>query len=281
MADENQPRTLVYYSRPIHEGYQNTIELPKGDNVVPLRSDTIQLVQNECLFQGLQSEDPNQHLKDFLKLVDSLELSFLPLGRTTKLRNAILIFQQHHGESLFEAWTRFKDLLQKVPHHGIDLWLQIQIFYDHVFFPLNREIDHATGGKLHDKSVEESWKIIEDLTLYDNEKPQQRILEPSFEARVQSYMAAHTKRMERFEDAIYKQREEINERMTEMFSLLKEYTKVKSPEKVLVREEVSKLVTKYVNVISLVRIENDKDKGCDEVIDKQIVEPINMSERKK
>ncbi|GJZ87348.1 hypothetical protein Tco_0658958 [Tanacetum coccineum] len=28
------------------------------------------------------------------------------------------------GESLSEAWTRFKDLLQKVPHHGIDLWLQ-------------------------------------------------------------------------------------------------------------------------------------------------------------
>ncbi|GKD15361.1 hypothetical protein Tco_1199768 [Tanacetum coccineum] len=60
------------------------------------------------------------------------------------------------------------DLLQKVLHHGIDLWLQIQIFYDHVFFPLKREIDHTTGGKLHDKSIKESWKIIEDLALYDN-----------------------------------------------------------------------------------------------------------------
>ncbi|GJU44651.1 MAK10-like protein [Tanacetum coccineum] len=49
---------------------------------------------------------------------------FFPPGRTAKLRNDILMFQQHHGESLFEAWTRFKDLLQKVPHHGIDLWLQ-------------------------------------------------------------------------------------------------------------------------------------------------------------
>ncbi|GJS89580.1 zinc finger, CCHC-type containing protein [Tanacetum coccineum] len=49
---------------------------------------------------------------------------FLP-GRTAKLRNDILMFQQHHEESLSEAWTRFKDLLQKVPHHGIDRWLQI------------------------------------------------------------------------------------------------------------------------------------------------------------
>ncbi|GJW57996.1 hypothetical protein Tco_0104727 [Tanacetum coccineum] len=42
--------------------------------MVPLRSDTIRLVQNGCSFHGLRSEDPNQHLKDFLKLVDSLDL---------------------------------------------------------------------------------------------------------------------------------------------------------------------------------------------------------------
>ncbi|GJX90649.1 MAK10-like protein [Tanacetum coccineum] len=138
-------------------------------------------MQNGCSFHGLRSEDPNQHLKDFLKLVDSLDLDsenrertrlrlfqfslpgqasnwlerfpagsistwedlttrflaqFFPPGRTVKLRNDILMFQQHHGESLSEAWTRFKDLLQKVPHHGIDLWLQA---------------------------------ILEDLALYDNE----------------------------------------------------------------------------------------------------------------
>nr|GEX87365.1 zinc finger, CCHC-type [Tanacetum cinerariifolium] len=146
MGDENPIRTLGDYSKPRHKGYRNTIELPVGNNVVPLRSDTIRLVQNECSFYGLRSEDPNQHLKDFLKLVDSLALdgdnkermrlclfqfslrdqaSNWLERRTGKLCNDILMFQQHHGESLSEAWTRFKDLLQKVPHHGIDLWLQL------------------------------------------------------------------------------------------------------------------------------------------------------------
>ncbi|GKC26368.1 hypothetical protein Tco_1033662, partial [Tanacetum coccineum] len=74
MGDKNPIRTLRDYSKPSHEGYRNTIELPVGNNVLPLRSDTIRLVQNECLFYGLRSEDPNQHLKDFLKLVDSLDL---------------------------------------------------------------------------------------------------------------------------------------------------------------------------------------------------------------
>ncbi|GJW02598.1 zinc finger, CCHC-type containing protein [Tanacetum coccineum] len=138
MGDENPIRTLRDYSKPRHEGYRNTIELPVGNNVVPLRSDTIRLVQNGCSFHRLRSEDPNQHLKDFLKLVDSLDLNagsittledlttrflaqFFPPERTSKLRNDILMFQQHHGESLSEAWIHFKDLLQKVPHHGIDL----------------------------------------------------------------------------------------------------------------------------------------------------------------
>ncbi|GJU19876.1 hypothetical protein Tco_1153218 [Tanacetum coccineum] len=69
MGDENPIRTLGDYSKPSHEGYRNTIELPEGNNVVPLRSDTIRLVQNGCSFHGLRSEDPNQHLKDFLKLL--------------------------------------------------------------------------------------------------------------------------------------------------------------------------------------------------------------------
>nr|GEW09339.1 hypothetical protein [Tanacetum cinerariifolium] len=41
MGDANPIRTLGDYSRPSHEGYRNTIELPEGTNVVTLRSDTI------------------------------------------------------------------------------------------------------------------------------------------------------------------------------------------------------------------------------------------------
>ncbi|GJV48245.1 hypothetical protein Tco_1438457 [Tanacetum coccineum] len=63
MRHANPIHTLGDYSKPIHEGYRNTIELPVGNNVV-----------NGCLFYGFWSEDPNQHLKDFLKFVESLDL---------------------------------------------------------------------------------------------------------------------------------------------------------------------------------------------------------------
>ncbi|GJZ38156.1 hypothetical protein Tco_0584347 [Tanacetum coccineum] len=82
MGDKNPIRTLGDYSKPSHEGYMNTIEIPVGNNVVPLRSDTIWLVQNGCSFYKLWSEDPNQHLKDFLELVDSLDLDGANKERT-------------------------------------------------------------------------------------------------------------------------------------------------------------------------------------------------------
>ncbi|GJV44176.1 zinc finger, CCHC-type containing protein [Tanacetum coccineum] len=205
MGDENLIPTLGDYSKPSLEGYMNIIELLVGNNMVPLRSDTIRLVQNGCSFYGLQFEDPNQHLKDFLKLVDLLDLDgelmertclrlfqfslrdqasnwlerlparsittwedlttqflaqFFPPGRIAKLRNDILMFQQHHGESLSEAWTRFKDLLEKAPHHSINLWLQVQIFYDHVNPVTRRTIDQSAGGKLHDHK---SWNDPRDF----------------------------------------------------------------------------------------------------------------------
>nr|GEV73753.1 zinc finger, CCHC-type [Tanacetum cinerariifolium] len=177
--DENPIRTLGDYSKPSHEGYRNTIELHVGNNVAPLRSDTIRLVQNRCSFDGLRLEDPNQHLNDFLKLVDSLDLDgenrertrtittwedltthflaqLFPSRRTANLPNDILMFQQHHGESLSKAWTRFKDLLQKVPRHGIDFWFQVQIFYDYVNPVTRRTIDQSAGGKLRDRNAKES-----------------------------------------------------------------------------------------------------------------------------
>ncbi|GJR81113.1 zinc finger, CCHC-type containing protein [Tanacetum coccineum] len=95
---------------------------------------------------------------------------FFPPERIAKLRNDILMFQQHQDESLYDAWTRFKDLLRKVPHHGLDLWLQVQIFYDHVNYATQMAIDYAAGGRLRKLRPEVAWETIEDLAQYEEEK---------------------------------------------------------------------------------------------------------------
>ncbi|GJT83501.1 hypothetical protein Tco_1057843 [Tanacetum coccineum] len=80
MGGENPIRTLEDYSKPSHEGYRNTIELPVGNNKLATGLNDFQ-------------QDPSPHWR--ILLLVSLLNSFH--------REDILIFQQHHGESLSEA----------------------------------------------------------------------------------------------------------------------------------------------------------------------------------
>ncbi|GKF15512.1 hypothetical protein Tco_0056974 [Tanacetum coccineum] len=97
--------------------------------------------------------------------------------------------------------------------------------------------------------------------------PQPQALRTTFEARVRDYMEAHSERMKRFKNAIFKQCEEINGKMTKMFRLLKELTTSRAPEKVLIREEAKFPITKNVNSISLARGEEERSDKTDETLD--------------
>ncbi|GKB47046.1 hypothetical protein Tco_0897799 [Tanacetum coccineum] len=110
MGDENPIRTLGDYSRLSHESYRYTIELPEENNVVPLQFDTIRLVQNGYSFHRLRSEDPNQHLKDFLKLVDSLDLD----GENRE-RTRMHLFQ-------FSLRDQAINWLERLPTGSISTW---------------------------------------------------------------------------------------------------------------------------------------------------------------
>nr|GEY63815.1 MAK10-like protein [Tanacetum cinerariifolium]GEY63821.1 MAK10-like protein [Tanacetum cinerariifolium] len=109
---------------------------------------------------------------------------FFPPGRTAKLCNDILMFQQHHGESLSEAWTHFKDLLQKFSHHGIDLWLQVQICYDHVNPVTRRTIDQSNDPRDFAKPVK-AISLPQDVSSTSD----RRLIK--LENQVQCLMEAH------------------------------------------------------------------------------------------
>ncbi|GKB74720.1 MAK10-like protein [Tanacetum coccineum] len=302
MGDENPIRTLGDYSKPSYEGYRNTIKLPAGNNVVPLRSDTIWTRLR--LFQFSLPDQASNWLEHLLAgSISTWEdhttrflAQFFPPRRTAKLHNNILMFQQHHGESLSEAWTRFKDLLQKsliiasivgsksksfmimspsilrsrltaqpaansAIRTSMNLGKSLRTSPSTTMKAGMKQKNSANQSRpfLHLKASQKH--LTEDflssktrLTSYKKgPSPQPQALETTFEARVRDYMAAHTERMERFENTIFKQREEINGRMTEMFGLLKELTANRTPEKVLIREETKFPVTKNVKSISLTR----------------------------
>ncbi|GJU73740.1 hypothetical protein Tco_1265145 [Tanacetum coccineum] len=73
--------------------------------MVPLRSDTIRLVQNRYSFHRLRFEDPNQHIKDFLKIVDSLDLDVANRERINQSAGGKV-----HDGNVEELWALLEDL---------------------------------------------------------------------------------------------------------------------------------------------------------------------------
>nr|GEV89547.1 hypothetical protein [Tanacetum cinerariifolium] len=92
--------------------------------------------------------------------------------------------------------------------------------------------------------------------------------------------------MERFKNFIFKQQDEINDKMAKMFGHLKELTTSRVPENMLIREEAKSPVTKNVNSISLAKGEeernNDNDVANGDDIEKptrtEMGMPVNKAE---
>nr|GEU79699.1 ribonuclease H-like domain-containing protein [Tanacetum cinerariifolium] len=80
-GDENPIRTLADYSKPSHEGYKNTIELPVGNNML----DWLERL-------------PAGSITTWEDLTTRFLAQFFLPRRTAKLCNDIMMFQQHHGE---------------------------------------------------------------------------------------------------------------------------------------------------------------------------------------
>ncbi|GJU58137.1 hypothetical protein Tco_1235903 [Tanacetum coccineum] len=272
MGDANPIRTLIGYSKPSHEGCRNTIELPVGNNVVPLRSDTIRLVKNGCSLHGLRSEDPNQYLKDFLKLC---EIDRAASGKLHD-KNADESWEIIENLALYdhEGWNDSKEFVK--PVKSISTPQGMPKIPDRRFLELEDLINFLLKGlrptpasnsthtpqdyvnAVHPNSRPRNQNEPPTLSTFafrerTGPSPQPQALDTTFEARVRDYMAAHTERIERFENTFFKQHEEIDGRMTEMFRLLKELTTSRTPEKVLVSEEAKFPVTKNVNSISLTK----------------------------
>ncbi|XP_071905713.1 uncharacterized protein [Coffea arabica] len=88
---------------------------------------------------------------------------YFPASRAASLRKEICGIKQHPGESLYEYWERYKNLLRRCPQHQISEQLIIQYFYEGLIFRDRSIIDAASGGALVNKTPQEARELIEGM----------------------------------------------------------------------------------------------------------------------
>ncbi|KAL2237448.1 UNVERIFIED_CONTAM: Retrovirus-related Pol polyprotein from transposon [Sesamum indicum] len=86
--------------------------------------------------------------------------NYFPASRTTNIRKEISGIRQFSGESFYEYWGRFKQLVESCPHHQIPDHFLIQYFYEGLSEANRSLVDAASGGALYDKTPTEARKLI-------------------------------------------------------------------------------------------------------------------------
>lgn len=103
---------------------------------------------------------PSNSITTWNDLKKVLLTRYFPPSKTTVLRNQITRFTQQDGESLFDAWERYKELLIACPHHGR---LIIHTLYNGLLYNTNMTIDADVDGALMNKPYPEACTLIEDM----------------------------------------------------------------------------------------------------------------------
>ncbi|KAJ9553606.1 hypothetical protein OSB04_017651 [Centaurea solstitialis] len=135
----------------------------------------------DLTFDGKNDSNPIVHMENFVEICDlfkteadrddAIRLRFLsrffPPSKIDKLRAEIRSFQQQDGETISEAWERFKHLLNSCPSHELNKSEQVQTFYTGLAYSSRATLDSSAGGVFMYKTPTEGYKLLEDMLIHN------------------------------------------------------------------------------------------------------------------
>ncbi|XP_061338600.1 uncharacterized protein LOC133285404 [Gastrolobium bilobum] len=107
---------------------------------------------------------PPNSITSWEQLAEQFVTRFFSQAKQAQVRADIASFQMYDGESLYEVWEHFKELIRICPNHGVSDWGIIHTFYHGLTPPLKATVDAAAGGDLLDFTYPETYRLLEKLS---------------------------------------------------------------------------------------------------------------------
>ncbi|XP_050133206.1 uncharacterized protein LOC126609301 [Malus sylvestris] len=121
---------------------------------------------------------PSGSITTWAQLSEKFLNKYYPASKTLDMRTQILSFAQKPNEEFHEAWERFKELIRKCPHSGINTTDQMHIFFRGLNMTTKTLVNASCGGTYKDKNAQEACllfeKMAEDTQQWAVEQPQSR-----------------------------------------------------------------------------------------------------------
>ncbi|GJZ61771.1 reverse transcriptase domain-containing protein [Tanacetum coccineum] len=112
---------------------------------------------------------PRNSITTFDKMAKIFLEKYFPPSMVTKLRNDITNFHQELDESLFEAWERYKLLIDRCPNHNMLPVTQIDTFYNGLTLRHRDTINVAADGTFMKIRPKECYDLNENMTAHHND----------------------------------------------------------------------------------------------------------------
>jgi len=86
---------------------------------------------------------------------------FFPSHRTNSFKRQITTFAQKLGETFYQCWDRYQDLLNTCPHHGFETWRLVLYFYEGLIPKDRQMVELMCNGTFEDKDPNEATKYLD------------------------------------------------------------------------------------------------------------------------
>ncbi|CAM8944568.1 unnamed protein product [Rhodiola kirilowii] len=100
------------------------------------------------------------------KLAEAFFQQYFPPSKTAHFRSKIISFRSIDGETLYDAWERYKELTRMCPHHNLELWQIMDTFYQGIDQGMRTLINQTAGGSLTEVPLEDTYAIVEKAAQY-------------------------------------------------------------------------------------------------------------------
>ncbi|GJT66504.1 retrovirus-related pol polyprotein from transposon TNT 1-94 [Tanacetum coccineum] len=152
----------------VNEHIEKVLKIVDLFHVPNITQDQIMLCVFPLSLTGAASRWIRNKPSGSIKTWEDLKAKFLskycPPTRTSKKMEEIDNFQQEPGETLYQAWERFKKLLMKYPQHYLTKMQEVILFYNGLEVPTRQILD--SKGVIPTKTAADAKVAIQEMAKY-------------------------------------------------------------------------------------------------------------------
>ncbi|KAI3740492.1 hypothetical protein L2E82_30941 [Cichorium intybus] len=150
---------------------ESVLEIADYFHIPGVTKDAVMLRVFPITLQGAAKRwlmaEPPRTIKTWEELKTKFIKQFSPPSKIAKMKAKIQNFQQMDDETLYDAWDRYKEMLQNCPQHDLNPHQVVQTFYNGINVTTRQMVD--SQGPIPKKTPADGYALIEELAQHSHQ----------------------------------------------------------------------------------------------------------------